>query len=152
MCLANLAAMAQVCKGIHEHFGWIIDSMDKKVDLSSYVGSSPGEHTPADPQPHNITVRQQLLNDLSNPDSSVLIDTLGRARDAMELINNGLFSSMEYNAATMVASKHHGRKVVLNHCNQSKESDHIEQLENTKYNDEALFGEMPLSSHCLYWL
>ena len=82
----------------------------------------------------------------------MLIDTLGRARDAMELINNGLFSSMEYNAATMVASKHHGRKVVLNHCTQSKEADHIDQLENTKYNDEWLFGEMPLSAHCLYWL
>ena len=82
----------------------------------------------------------------------MLIDILGRDRDAMELINNGLSSSMEYNAATMVASKHHGRKVVLNHCTQSKEADHKEQLENTKYNDEGLFGEMPLSSHCLYWL
>ena len=43
MCLANLAAMAQVCKGIQEYFVWIVESMDKKVDLSSYGGtSSPG--------------------------------------------------------------------------------------------------------------
>ena len=77
---------------------------------------------------------------------------LGRARDAMELINNGLYSSMEYNAATMVASKHHDRKVVLNHCSQSKEADHIDQMENTKYNDGELFGEMPFSAHHLYWL
>ena len=94
LCIANLAAMAQVCKGIQEHFGWIIDSMDKKVDLSSYVGTSPGEHTPADPQPHNITIREKLIDDLSNPESSVLIDTLICTRDAMELLNNGLFSSM----------------------------------------------------------
>ena len=116
MCLANLAAMAQVCKGIQEYFAWIVESMDKKVDFSSYGGtSSPGQRTPADPQNHNATIREQLVDDLSNSESSVLIDTLIRARDAMELVNNGLFSSMEYNAATMVASKHHARKVVLNH-------------------------------------
>ena len=81
----------------------------------------------------------------------MLTNMLGRVRDAMELINNGLYSSMEYNAGTMVASRHHGRKVVLNHCSQSKEADHIDQIENTKYNDEQLFGEMPLSAHHLYW-
>ena len=81
-----------------------------------------------------------------------LRNMLGCAQDAMELINNGLYSSMEYNAATMVASKHHGHRVVLNHCSQSREADHINQLRNTKYNDEGLFGEMPLSAHHLYWI
>ena len=119
LCLGNLAAMAQVSKGMQEHFSWIIDSMNDKVDISSFVGTSPGEPTPVAPQPHNLSVREQLINDLSNSDLSVLIDIPSRARDAMELINNGLYSSMEYNAATMVASKHHGRKVVLNHCSQS---------------------------------
>ena len=41
----------------------------------------------------------------------------------MELVNNGLFSSMEYNAATMVASKHHARSLVLNHSTHSKDAD-----------------------------
>ena len=53
----------------------------------------------------------------------MLVDTLIRARDAMELVNNGLFSSMEYNAATMVASKHHARSLVLNHSTHSKDAD-----------------------------
>ena len=69
----------------------------------------------------------------------------------MELVNNGLFSSMEYNAATMVASKHHARKVVLNHSTQSRDADLKEQVENSKYNDPGAFGEMPRSAHCLYW-
>ena len=41
---------------------------------------------------------------------------------------------MEYNAATMVASKHHARKVVLNHSTQSPLADLKEQVENSRYN------------------
>ena len=58
---------------------------------------------------------------------------------------------MEYNTGTMVASRHHGRKVVLNHCTQAKYADHIEQIEHTSYYSEQLFGEMPLSAHNLWW-
>ena len=150
MCLANPAAMAQISKGIQEYFTWIIDSINDNVDISSFVGTSSGEPTPPEPQPHDLSVREQLIDDLANADSSLLTNMLGRARDAMELINNGLYSSMEYNAGTMVASRHHGRKVVLNHCTQSKETDHIEQIEHTKYNSEQLFGEMSLSALHLY--
>ena len=69
----------------------------------------------------------------------------------MELVNNGLFSSMEYNAATMVASKHHARRVVFNHSTQSKVADLKDQVENSKYNDPGAFGEMLFSAHCLFW-
>ena len=58
---------------------------------------------------------------------------------------------MEYNTGTMVASRHHGRKVVLNHCTQAKYADHIDQIEHTSYYSEQLFGEMPLSAHHLWW-
>ena len=63
-----------------------------------------------------------------DPDSSILIDILSRAGDAMEMVKSGLFSSIEYNAATMVASKHHARKVVLNHSTQSRIADLKEQV------------------------
>ena len=150
MCLANLAAMSQVCKGIEDYFSWLVESMDLNVDLTSNGGSSsPGERTPSAPQAHPGTIREQLIDDLAL-DSSVLMDTLTRARDAMEMVNNGLFSSMEYNAATMVASKHHARRVVLNHSTQSKDADLKDQVENSKYNDPGAFGEMPFSAHCLF--
>ena len=81
----------------------------------------------------------------------MLVNTLIRARDAMELVNNGLFSSMEYNAAIMIASKHHARRVVLNHSTHSKDADLKDQVDNSKYNDPGAFGEMPISAHCLFW-
>ena len=49
--------------------------------------------------------------------------TLNRARDAMELVNYGLFLSMAYNAATVVASIHHARSLVLIHSTHSKDAD-----------------------------
>ena len=69
----------------------------------------------------------------------------------MELIKNGLLSSMEYNAATMVASKHHARKMVLNHSMQSPLAELKEQVENSRYNDPGAFGEMPNSAFCLFY-
>ena len=46
MCLANLAAMSQVCKGIKDYFAWLVESMDLKVDLTSYGGSSSQGNVP----------------------------------------------------------------------------------------------------------
>ena len=96
--------------------------MDRNVDLTTYNGTdSLGDCLPIDPQPHQGTVREQLIDDLTSgglddhQGPTVFVDILTRFRDAMELVTNGLFSSMEYNAATLVASKHHARKVVLNH-------------------------------------
>ena len=81
----------------------------------------------------------------------ILMDMLINIRDAMELVKNGLLSSMEYNAATMVASKRHARKVVLNHSTQSPLADLKEQVENSKYNDPGAFGEMPQSAYCFFY-
>ena len=132
---------------------WLVESMDLNLDIGSYGGSSsPGDRTPSVPQAHAGTIREQLVEDLtSDPDSSILLDILIHVRDAMELIKNGLFSSMEYNAATMVASKHHARKVVLNHSTQSRLADLKEQVESSKYNDPGAFGDMPFSAHSLFW-
>ena len=44
----------------------------------------------------------------------------------------------------MVAARHHGRKMVLNHCYQGQYANYKQQIENTTYNCEQLFGEMPL--------
>ena len=37
-------------------------------------------------------------------------------RDALDLVTNDLLSFMEFIAPSMVASKHHDRSVVFNHC------------------------------------
>ena len=63
----------------------------------------------------------------------------------MKLVTNGLHSTMEYNAATMIASSHLGNAVVLSHCTENKS-----QLLHIKYNDAYLFGVLPLSSRTLF--
>ena len=72
-------------------------------------------------------------------------------RDALDLVTNGLISSMEYNTSTMVASKHYGRSVVLNHCSENAIADYKAQLENSKYNDPGVFGALPPSTHAIFW-
>ena len=106
--------------------------------------------SPADPLDHVDTVRQQIINDLE-AGSSPLVDTFTHMRDAMDLVTNGLFSLMEYNASTIVASKHQRRAVVLNRCTEQAKADLKKQVENSKYNDPGTFGEMPHSSHALFW-
>ena len=101
--------------------------------------------SPADPLDHVDTVRQQIINDLK-AGSSPLVDTFTHMRDAMDLVTNGLFSLMEYNASTIVASKHQRRAVVLNRCTEQAKADLKKQVENSKYNDPGTFGEMPLFS------
>ena len=64
----------------------------------------------------------------------------------MDLVTNGLFSLMEYNASTIVASKYQGWAVVLNRCTEQAKADLKKQVENSKYNDPGTFGEMPLFS------
>ena len=51
----------------------------------------------------------------------------------------------------MVAARHHGRKMVLNHSYQGQHANYKQQIENTTYNSEQLFGEMPLSAHHYWW-
>ena len=70
----------------------------------------------------------------------------------MQVVSNGLGSSMEYNAATMVARSHLGREVVPNHLSEKKEADWKAQLLQSKYNDEYLFGQLPLSSRTFFAL
>ena len=113
LSLEILATMSQVCKVIQDLLSWIIESIDLKKDLASYGGtSSPGERTPTDSVDHVDTVLQQIISDLESG-SSWLMDTFSRVRDGIDLVTNGLFSSMEYNASTLIASKHHAPSVVL---------------------------------------
>ena len=69
----------------------------------------------------------------------------------MKLVSNGLHSSMEYNAATLVASKHLGRSVVLSHCTERNSADWKSQLLDSKYNDPYLFGFLPSSSRTIFY-
>ena len=65
-------------------------------------------------------------------------------------ISNGLHSSMEYNAATMVASPHLGREVVLSHFTGNRSAVWNDQLLQSKYNDVYLFGQLPSSSRTTF--
>ena len=58
---------------------------------------------------------------------------------------------MEYNTTTLVASKHHGRKVVLNHSIQSPRAKLKEQVENSGYGYPGILIDLSLSSSILYW-
>ena len=136
--------------------------MDLNLDINSYGGSSsPGDHIPTVPVAHAGTIREQLVEDLTseqqrlkNPlagGSSIMLDILCNIRDAMELLQNGMLSSMEYNTASMVAAKHHARKMVLNHSTQSPQAELKEQVLNSKFNDPGAFGDMPESAMCLFY-
>ena len=71
-------------------------------------------------------------------------------RDALDLVTNGLISSMEFIASSMVASKHHGRSVVLNHCSELPIAGYKSQLENSDYFALRVFGALPPSTHAVF--
>ena len=68
----------------------------------------------------------------------------------MDLVTNGLLSSMEYKTSTMVTSKHHDHSVVLNHCSENAIADYKHSWR-TKYNDPGMFGALPPSTHAIFW-
>ena len=161
LCMGNLAAMSQLCLGIQDYLKWLVESMDYKLDISSYGGSSsPGDRIPTVPVAHSGTIREQLVEDLTseqhrlkNPSeegSSIMLDLLCNIRDAMELLQSGLLSSMEYNSASIVAAKNHGRKMVLNHSTQTHQAELKEKVINSRFNDPGLFGDMPELAMCLF--
>ena len=151
LSLGNTAAMTQVCSGIQDYMSWIVDNWDNKLDLSTYPGSaSPGNRVLVEPSAHAVTISQQISAGLITG-STWLIDSFSHVRDAKKLVSNGLHSSMEYNAATMVASKHLGHSVVLSHCTERNSADWKSQLLDSKYNDPYLFGFLPSSSHAIFY-
>ena len=118
-------------------------------------------YNPTVPVVHTGTIREQLVEDLTSEQqkletplaggSSIMLDILCNIRDAMELLQNGMLSSMEYNTASIVAAKHHACKMVLNHSTQSPQAELKEQVLNSKFNDPGAFGDMPESAMCLFY-
>ena len=68
----------------------------------------------------------------------------------MELVNYGLFSSMAYNAATVVASILHARSLVLIHSTHSKDADLKIKLI-TQYIMIQGHLEKCFSTPCFFW-
>ena len=64
---------------------------------------------------HILSVKEQIVVDVASG-NSWLLSTLTSFHDGLQLVANGLHSSSEINVATMVASRHNGRSVVLSHC------------------------------------
>ena len=151
LSLGNTAAMAQVCGGIQGFMSWLVDNWNSQLDVSTYSGSSVPGNRAVEPSFHAATVEAQISAGLISK-SPWLFDLFSHLRDSMKLVTNGLHSSMEYNAATMVASSHLGREVVLSHLTENRSADWKAQLLQSKYNDEYLFGQLPLSSRTTYAL
>ena len=85
--------------------------------------SSLGGCAPEDSFDHTASIGQQILDGMALG-STWLIESFTRIYDGMDPMTNGLHSTCEYNAATMVASKHHRRSVVLNHCSDLAHADY----------------------------
>ena len=120
------------------------------MDILSYPGTaSPGNRVVPEMVPSTLTINQQILADLMNG-KSWLFDLLSHLRDGMKLSHNGLQTSLGYNVATMVASVHAGRSLVLDNCVQNDNAKWIQQFKNSKYNGANLFGGMPGSSRATY--
>ena len=147
LSLGNTASISQVCLGVRDYRSWIVNNWYSQLNLSLYPGSSStGNRVRVEPSVHTATINQQILPGMITGSPWLLVLFI-HMRDAMKLVTNGLHSTMEYNAATMVASKHLGRAVVLIHCTKRQTADWKSQLLDSKYNDPYLFGVLPCSSH-----
>ena len=110
--LANHAALSKVFFNIQSYLAWLISMWDERVDLSAYPGStSPAGHTSPEEVVRQDTIREQILND-----SQRLLEAFSSFQNGLELISNGLQTSCEINAATIVTFRHHGHFLVLDHC------------------------------------
>ena len=88
---------------------------------------------------HEETIREQILND-----SQRLLEAFSSFQKGLELISNGLQTSCEINAATIVTFRHHGHFLVLDHCSEFAGANFKAPLENTRYDDPSLFGSLPM--------
>ena len=143
--LGNNLALSQVVSNMKSFVSWLISHWEDQVDISQYPGTtSPGNRDVQDEVVHSLSVQEQIVEDIATG-NSWLFNTLTSLRDGLQLVANGLHSSSEINVATLVASRHHGRSVVLNHCSENANADYKADLDRTKYNQDTLFGSLPLS-------
>ena len=146
LAFGNTAAMAQLCGGMQDFLSWLVENWNNFLDITTYMGPSVRGIQPDDPSPHTDTVADQLQAGLVNQ-STWLPDMFAHFRDGLQVVANGLRSSLEYNAATMVASSHSGRELVLSHAISTRgDVDWKDQLLQTTYNCQHLFADLPLSS------
>ena len=146
LAYANTAAMAQAQHNMHDLLAWLLHFWNTKVDMLSYPGThSPGNRVVPEPLPSALTINQQIQADLA-AGKTWLFDLLSNLRDGMKLTHNGLETSLGYNVATIVASVHAGRTIILENCTQNKDADWIDRFKNSKYNGPDLFGDVPGST------
>ena len=150
LALRNNAAIAQLCSGMMEFLDWLVVNWGNPLDVSSFKGSTPGSQSAA-PSAHDLSVADQIKEGLLL-NSTWLPDLLSHLRDGLQVASNGLRSSMEYNAATMVASSHSGRLLVNSHLSEDKDVNWKARLLQSTYNSEFLFGSLPLSSETKHHL
>ena len=149
LALRNNMAVAQLCSGMMEHLDWLVTNWGNPLDVSTFKGTTPGYES-APPSAHELSVADQIKEGLLN-NSTWLPDLLSHLRDGLQVASNGLRTSMEYNAATMVASSHSGRLLVNSHLSEDKDANWKARLLQSTYNSEFLFGRLPLSSETMHY-
>ena len=65
---------------------------------------------------HDDSMADQIFS--SSDGQDWLFNSLSNMRNGLQFLKNGLISSCEMNAATVVASKHEGRSAVLSRCSE----------------------------------
>ena len=92
---------------------------------------------------HDDSMADQIFS--SSDGQDWLFNSLSNMRNGLQFLKNGLISSCEMNAATVVASKHEGRSAVLSRCSELPAAGYKNVLMNTGYGHSTLFGPAPRS-------
>ena len=122
--------MSQLASNMEDYCDWIFQNWDEKVDLSCYPGPKvPNVDLTRLERDHDDSIADQIFS--SSDGQDWLFNTLSNMRNGLQLLKNGLVSSCEINAATVVASKHEGRSAVLSRCTELPAAGYKNVLMNT---------------------
>ena len=92
---------------------------------------------------HDDSMADQIFS--SSDGQDWLFNSLSNMRNGLQFLKNGLISSCEMNAATVVASKHEGRSAVLSRCSELPAAGYKNVLMNIGYGHSTLIGPAPRS-------
>ena len=144
LALGNSSALSQLASNMEDYCDWIIQNWDEKADLLYYPGpKAPNVNQISLEHDHDDSIANQIFS--SSDGQEWLFNYFSNMRNGLQLLKNGLISSCEINAATVVASKHEGRSTVLSRCSELPVAGYKNVLTNTGYGHPTLFGPAPNS-------
>ena len=136
--------MSQLASNMEDYCDWIFQNWDEKVDLSCYPGPKvPNVDLISWERDHDDSITDQIFS--SSDGQDWLFNSLSNMQNGFHFLKNGLVSSCEFNAATVVASKLEGCSAALSHCTELPAAGYKNVLSNTGYGHSTLFGPAPRS-------